>query len=228
MLLQLIRGLFAVLALSAILGFYALDASSASTQLVSAYPPPDNTPPDTFLEAYPKEYTSQNTAEFILSGSDDQTPLRYLTFECSLNNYGWSPCPAKVTFSDLAEGSYNFQARAIDKSKNIDHSPIVHYWTVDLTPPETYIAFASDLGVSSLGHLQVGFLSSEDNAHFQCRTDEAGWSICTSPIRLNTAVPGDHRFEVYAVDLAGNADPTPEFLTWQVPFRVFFPDFKVE
>src|SRR6185312_9578231 len=56
-------------------------------------------------------------------------------------------------------------------------------------------------------------------ASFQCRLDStqaADWATCTSPRNLSSLTDGAHKFEVRAVDQAGNVDATPASLTWTV------------
>lgn len=45
-------------------------------------------------------------------------------------------------------------------------------------------------------------------SRFECRLDEKRWKECSSPKRLK-AGPGEHTFEVRAIDAAGNRDPKP-------------------
>jgi parallel beta-helix repeat protein len=60
-----------------------------------------------------------------------------------------------------------------------------------------------------------------DNAspvHFECRIDstaETDWAICPSPKTYNLGL-GAHTFEVRAVDVSGNADPTPATHGWTI------------
>jgi hypothetical protein len=42
------------------------------------------------------------------------------------------------------------------------------------------------------------------------------WSLCTSPLRFDNLSRGLHVFEVRALDLAGNLDPTPAAFTWTI------------
>lgn len=53
------------------------------------------------------------------------------------------------------------------------------------------------------------FASSATGASFRCRLDAGRWSPCVSPRVYRGVPPGAHAFEVYSVDPAGKADPTP-------------------
>jgi Ca2+-binding RTX toxin-like protein len=53
-----------------------------------------------------------------------------------------------------------------------------------------------------------GFSSNERGSTFRCRLDRRRFSSCVSPQRYRVGT-GRHVFRVYAVDSAGNSDPTP-------------------
>jgi endonuclease/exonuclease/phosphatase family metal-dependent hydrolase len=79
-------------------------------------------------------------------------------------------------------------------------------WTVDRTPPETTIS-AGPSGNTAPGMGSFTF-TSEANATFECRIDDAAFAACTSPLTMQIAL-GDHTFEARATDALGNADPSP-------------------
>ena len=53
------------------------------------------------------------------------------------------------------------------------------------------------------------FRSGEPGSSFRCKLDKRKATACTSPKAYSGLAPGAHHFKVYAVDAAGNADPTP-------------------
>jgi hypothetical protein len=56
-------------------------------------------------------------------------------------------------------------------------------------------------------------------ASFECRIDSAApgaWAPCESPTALDDLNDGAHKFEVRAIDEAGNADQSPALHEWQV------------
>ena len=55
-------------------------------------------------------------------------------------------------------------------------------------------------------------------ASFQCRldSDPEAWQACASPTVYEALADGTHRFEVRAVDLARNADPSPAAFSWTI------------
>ncbi len=81
----------------------------------------------------------------------------------------------------------------------------------DRTPPRTRLYRRPAHVVSSnhrLRRVAFAFSSNEPDSAFLCRLDRRPFRPCASPRRYRVR-PGVHRFRVYAVDRAGNADPTP-------------------
>ena len=90
-----------------------------------------------------------------------------------------------------------------------------HLPRADTTPPQTEISKVRLEGRS----VEFRFLSSEPNSSFQCRLDARRFRPCGSPKRYHGLSAGRHRFEVRAVDVAGNVDPTPVRKSFAVPRR---------
>ena len=85
----------------------------------------------------------------------------------------------------------------------------------DTTPPETTIVSRPDGTVSSTT-ATFEFASSEDGSSFECALDFAAFAACDSPAVYTGLAALRHHFEVRAVDLSGNADPTPAAAEWTV------------
>ena len=60
------------------------------------------------------------------------------------------------------------------------------------------------------------FKSSEPGSTFKCKLDKKKWKSCTSPKKYKNLKVGKHKFRVYAIDAAGNADPTPAVWKWKI------------
>jgi len=65
-------------------------------------------------------------------------------------------------------------------------------------------------------HSYVSFESSEPNSSFRCSLDGKTFAPCTSPQDFRNLKRGRHTFAVFAIDPAGNADPTPAEARWRV------------
>ncbi len=60
------------------------------------------------------------------------------------------------------------------------------------------------------------FSSDDPTASFECRLDKKDFAHCTSPQEYKKLKRRKHRFEVRAIDRAGNVDATPDELSWKV------------
>ena len=54
---------------------------------------------------------------------------------------------------------------------------------------------------------RFAFGSSEAGSSFECRLDRGGFAPCVAPVKYRRLKRGRHRFEVRAIDAAGNVDP---------------------
>jgi len=102
----------------------------------------------------------------------------------------------------------------------------------DTTPPDTQITGAFDgkgnklsgkgknIPTTTSRSATFFFIGSDDIgiSKYECNLDGLGWEDCTSPksTPTNLQVAIKHVFKVRAVDLAGNADPTPAEFTWKI------------
>ncbi|HEX6116297.1 MAG TPA: hypothetical protein VFY99_04305 [Solirubrobacterales bacterium] len=78
----------------------------------------------------------------------------------------------------------------------------------DTDPPETTIGKRPKNAITK-PKASYSFSSDEAGSTFRCRLDRKPFKSCTSPRKLRRLDDGKHRFQVIAVDRAGNADPTP-------------------
>lgn len=81
----------------------------------------------------------------------------------------------------------------------------------DDSPPQTRLYHRPAHVATSnrrLRRISFGFNADEPGSTFRCRLDRQPFRICVSPRRYRVRA-GRHAFRVYAVDPAGNRDPTP-------------------
>jgi hypothetical protein len=138
------------------------------------------------------------------------------TFECNLDQGGFEPCSSPALYQGLGDGSHTFAVRPRDAVGNIG-APASYSWRIDATAPETTISSAPTSGTATSATFAF---SASEGGTFECRLDGAPFALCASPTSYSPLRPGDHRFEVRAVDAAGNADPTPALHGWKVNVAV--------
>ena len=84
----------------------------------------------------------------------------------------------------------------------------------DVTPPQTTIT-SGPTGGTPNPTATFTFTSNEAGS-FECQLDQGPFTPCTSPKTYPGLSAGAHSFQVRASDLAGNADPTPDYRAFQV------------
>jgi subtilisin-like proprotein convertase family protein len=118
---------------------------------------PDVNPPDTEIQAAPPSLAGSRTASFEFSSSKAGTQ-----FQCRLDGSDFAPCVSPQMFGDLPEGTHTFEVRAFDSKGNVDGTPAVYTWTVDVTAPAPRIGSASGSNPSVQG--SAGTASGDDSA----------------------------------------------------------------
>jgi hypothetical protein len=172
----------------------------------------DATAPETAIGSGPSGPTNDATPSFGFAGSEPAG------FQCRHYRVGDTPpafalCGSPHALGPLGDGSYVFEVAAIDAAGNSDGSPAVRSFRVDTTPPRTEITGGP--GDTTAANA-VFFFSAPGAVSFSCRLDDGAWRPCDSPHSYSGLSLGQHRFEVMAVDEAGNQDPTPAAHGWQV------------
>jgi CSLREA domain-containing protein len=201
--------------------FFSRDMSTNRPQLVLKFwngAPPPGSGLDTQITGSPLPATSNTSATFTFTGTDDTTPAGSLTFECQLDvadTSPWTGCTSPRSYSSLAVGSHTFRVRAKDAEGNVDPAPAVYTWTIDQTAPETVISSGPQSTTTSTS-ATFRFLSPESGATFECSLDSAPFTACTSPKDYAGLAVGQHTFDVRAVDAARNIDQSPSRYPWTV------------
>ena len=97
----------------------------------------DTSTPDTTIDRRPPAFTPVADVELEFSSPDAGAGA---DFECQLDPDGpFAPCTSPLALTALAEGAHRFAVRVRDAGGNVDPSPALATWTVDLTAPETGI-----------------------------------------------------------------------------------------
>ena len=116
---------------------------------------PDVNAPDTQIQAAPASLAGSHSASFAFTASTTGTQ-----FQCRLDGSDFSACTSPQQFGNLAEGTHTFEVRAFDSKGNVDGTPAVYTWTIDVTAPAPRIATASGASPSVQG--SAGTASGDD------------------------------------------------------------------
>ncbi|WP_147447735.1 Ig-like domain-containing protein [Solirubrobacter pauli] len=179
--------------------------STATTHRVTF----DYEAPQTLLGEVPPSATNRSNVTFTFSSTEPGT------FECSLSGPGRDPeavpCDAgSITYDGLANGSYAFQVRAVDRAGNVDQFESYEF-QVDsgLIAQPTVGEPAVEPSAAT-----ITFASSQAERTFRCRLEGPGrdgaFQDCASPQRYDGLAAGAYTFTVRSSDRAGNfADSAP-------------------
>jgi len=99
---------------------------------------PNANAPDTQIQAAPPTFAGSRHASFEFG-----SPRPNSQFQCRLDGGDFTSCASPQEFSDLPEGSHTFEVRAYDQYGNVDGSPALYRWVVDVTAPAPQIASAA-------------------------------------------------------------------------------------
>ena len=175
--------------------------------------------PVEFIDIYPPSSSATRLGQtpsseevvFVLTSDESAT------FECNLDDGGWSACNSSYTTPSLSDGTHVLLVRAIDTAGNVDPTPAREEWIVDTTPPETTLdATPGSTSTDAVGQFSFSGSDNVSSFTFECSVDEGSFAACTSPFNTATLGAGSHTFAVRAVDAAGRTDQTPAMHTWMI------------
>ena len=120
---------------TAVLSAIATD-SEGNTGTASRSVVIDNTPPDTKIISGPAEQTNQTMATFAFAGIDNLTPSGNLYFAWRIDGGAFTSfgTAATANVSGLSAGSHSFEVIARDLAGNVDPTPALRMFTVQLGP----------------------------------------------------------------------------------------------
>ncbi|MFL5348871.1 MAG: adventurous gliding motility protein AgmC [Hyalangium sp.] len=175
----------------------------------------DTTPPDTQIDesSKPNSPTKETSVAFRFTGSAET-----VGFSCQLDTKLVVDCSGGTySTSNLSEGPHSFCVYARDSVGNNDPSPDCDSWIVDVTAPDTVIDETSEpRNPSNSPDATFRFSGAGEGGKYSCNLDGTVVS-CDSGTKSYTGLrDGEHVFSVYAVDAAGNPDPTPASYQWVV------------
>ena len=162
----------------------------------------DRNRPEVGILDAPRRLSSDVVSSFNLWSSVDPG-----FFGCSLDGHAAMACFGSPNFYGLKEGRHTLEVWSLDLAYN--RSAVLRYaWKIDRTPPVvTVVGGPREGSMSSSGETMFTVAQSEKGQLF-CSLDGVEFTTCSSPVRYTDVSVGDHTFEVYAVDAAGNQSLT--------------------
>lgn len=184
----------------------------------------DSTPPDSHILS-PGEVISSASVTIQWFGEDDWTLPENLVFSHRLNNATFSAFENLTvrTFGPLDDGEHRVAVRARDVAGNVDPEPAEIRFQIAV-PPETQLLTTVPSPTRESNPL-IQWTGSDNTTPaaslvYDYRIDGGDWvRTRETSVKTPTLYDGSHRFEVRAVDEAGNEDPTPAQTTFVVDTR---------
>lgn len=180
---------------------------------------------ETTIDGGPTGLTNDATPTFSFGSTNAGA-----TFQCRLVADRsplpeWAGCSSPLTFPAISDGAATLEVRAALNGRH-DNTPARRAFSIDASAPETELTEGPEEGKDSPTRTpRFGYRSSEAGSRFECRLDNkvkqdvdlVAWSACDqSGFVAPQLRGGQHTFEVRAIDLAGNADPTPTKRSFRV------------
>jgi len=116
-----------------------LSGQAQSNTVAATVDTPDAAKPDTTITSGPGEGAKlcDGSASFSFTGSDDTTHVTQLQYQWRLDGGTWSAFDASTSkaFTGLKHGAHTFEVAARDLYGNIDETPALRNFNVDLNAP---------------------------------------------------------------------------------------------
>ena len=166
--------------------------------------------PATAIVSGPSGPVASASATFGLASWDGDA-----TYECRVDDGSFGPCAA---LTGLAEGAHTFQAKATTNDGTlVDSSGATRTWTVDQTQPSQFGLIAPEAGATVAPQPEFSWGEATDGlsgiARYELLIDGVKAGATTSCCKLSAPSvlhDGEHRWEVRAVDGAGNTRSSGE------------------
>jgi hypothetical protein len=138
---------------------------------------------------------------------------------CALAPAGTGKASCQVTYAPTALGSGAHRITASYRGDG-SHQPSQGSAQLQVSAPPPRAAPSTTLkkkpkARSAVSPAKFTFGSDQAGATFQCKLDKGPFKPCRSPFKKKVK-PGNHTFQVRAVNAAGLTDPTPVSFHWRV------------
>jgi len=170
----------------------------------------DTTPPPApALTQKPAAVTSLDHATFAYTDAEAG-----VSWACRVDGHDWTSCTDPVSWWGLHDGVRTFTVRARDAAGNVG-AATSYSWIVDTVAPPKPQLTQQPPNPSASSSATFAFADREAGAAFECSLDGGAYAACTSPQTYDGLSNANHRFDVRALDAAGNRSGVTE-ATWRV------------
>lgn len=169
----------------------------------------------------PDEYFAGAGEDSILANSGDSDPV----IDCGADLDSATIDIPTATYADATPvNCERVREGAVDDFRTVTElpPPLAPVLVPDRTPPQTRITARPPKLLKTAGRrhrVVFRFSASEPGSRFRCKLDRQPYRACASP-RAYVVSLGRHTFRVFAIDAAGNADPSPALTRWRQARRL--------
>ena len=158
----------------------------------------DRLRPNVVILDFPRKLSKEHISAFNLWSSEGPG-----FFGCSLDGGVEMPCFGAPNFYGLREGRHSLKVWSVDLAYNRS-IPITYVWKIDRTAPVLSLLGGPIEGSSSEPSEVTFNVTQSEKGQLWCSLDHVEFTTCKSPVHYSDLSAGEHTFEVYAVDAAGN------------------------
>jgi hypothetical protein len=184
------------------------------TSCISASIIHDDVPPQASFSSAQNVYVNALTTPVSFTASDNLSGVDQIL--CTDPAGVSAACMNVLNVTNAAEGARTVKVRVTDKAGNVSPD-FIYSWVYDKTPPLVAITSAPPTLTSS-SSATVVFTASDvvsGVAQILCSMDGASYSVCVSPLNMNSLSVGGHTVQVKAVDKTGN-ESSPVSASWTI------------
>lgn len=151
------------------------------------------------IDEAPATWSRQTAPSFTFAADEPAT------FECSLDEAGYTSCSSGYQLVALNDGLHNVKVRATDLVGNA--RVVEHDWTVDTVAPVAALTVQPE---AILAGTSASYRFTDDPADpaagFECSFDGGAYTVCDpdQAYEVSGLAAGAHVFRVRAIDRAGN------------------------
>jgi hypothetical protein len=162
-----------------------------------------------FGEILPSAASLLNVNNVELAVNAPQGAILY----ASIDGAAASAVQSPIQLSNLAEGGHSVSVYGVDEAGNTS-AAIMHEFNVDMTAPSISLLAQNKVNPTNLDRNAFA-MSTNEEGHFECSLDNAGFAACLSPIDFSGLADGSHMMQVRAVDASGNISAIASY-SWMV------------